>query len=146
MQPTKAQRFYASAWPEFIGFNGIALIVVILCLRSTGFRPSLLLEWPTNIWFVVVTLISALLGIFLAAIPGMLLMGPLFYHRSVVNGAPFEVGDRVQIIGGKYDGTVTHIYSTWQGNAVRVDLGEQAKTSYRDVFGPTQLLRVSNGR
>ncbi|HSG70431.1 MAG TPA: hypothetical protein VLA12_08445 [Planctomycetaceae bacterium] len=143
MEPTRSQRFYASGWPEFIWVIGGASIGVAAGLNSTEFRLGLLLEWPTNLWFGLVTIISALVGYFLAIFPGIFVIGPLLDDRSRINGAPFAVGDCVQIISGKHAGQVVKIYSTWQGDLVRVDLGEEAKHSYQDIFGPLQLLRVT---
>ena len=74
------------------------------------------------------------------------LVGALFIVRGRVNGGPFKPGDRVQIIGGSHDGILTHVYSGWQGNSLRVDLGEEAKTNFKDIFEPTQLLKVTSER
>lgn len=144
MEPTRWQRFFASGWPEFLWVVGGALIGVVVGLNSTEFRPGILLEWPTNVWIGLVILLSAITGFYLAVFPGMLIILPLFLERNRINGAPFEVGDCVQIIRGKYAGLITIVYSKWQGDGVRVDLGEEAKDSLEDIFGPSQLMRVTS--
>jgi len=95
-------------------------------------------------WYLLLTIVSAAFGFMLGIFPGVLLLGPLLHARGVANGAPFHEGDAVQIISGSHRGTITRVYSGWQGESVRVDLGVAAQRTYDDVFSPTQLLRVAN--
>ena len=86
-------------------------------------------------------ILGLLLGYFGAALIGWPILGTMYYERELKNGGPFEVGNAVQILAGPHKGRITRVYSTWQGNSVRVELGEEAKKTYKDVFSPTQLLR-----
>ncbi len=143
LNPTLAQRFYASQWPEYIWFGGATALTLSACLRSAGFNTESLTEsWSSAVWFFVVALLAAPLGICLAAFPGGLIFGPTIHERGRINGAPFRVGDRVQIIGGKFSGRTTVVYSTWQCESVRLKLGEPASEDYSDIYMPTQLLRI----
>ena len=46
----------------------------------------------------------------------------------------------VQILSGPHKGRIARIYSTWQRGTVRVELGEEEKEKFKDIFGPAQLL------
>ena len=61
-------------------------------------------------------------------------------------GGPFKAGAQVCILSGPHKGRIVRVYSRWRGNTVRVELGGQAKELYRDIFSPTQLLRVNDDR
>jgi len=42
---------------------------------------------------------------------------------------------------GPHRGRVTRVRERWQGDALRVELGPEANTAFKDIFSPTQLLR-----
>ncbi len=73
--------------------------------------------------------------------PGWFFIGPFFYAREMKNGGPFKVGDTVQILSGPHKGRISRVYSTWQGNTLRVELGTREKDEFKDIFSPAQLLR-----
>lgn len=95
-------------------------------------------------WYLLVIILAAALGLMLGVFPGVLILGPILHVRGIINGEPFHEGDVVQIIAGPHRGTVTRIYSGWQGDSVRVDLGPAAQNTYEDVFSPIEILRVPN--
>jgi hypothetical protein len=66
---------------------------------------------------------------------------PLYRARCLKNGAPFRVGDHVQILSGRYKGQVARVYSGWRDDSVRVELGGTEKEKFKDIFDPIQLLR-----
>ena len=100
----------------------------------------------SSLWFWLTYAAAMALCFLLSHCVGLVLGWPLlgtFYHEQMlINGGPFLVGDRVQILSGPHSGSVTTIYSTAQGNAVRVDLGETLKEAYEDIYAPTRLLLV----
>ncbi len=63
------------------------------------------------------------------------------------NGAPHHTGDSVMILSGQYSGMVTTIYEISKGQGgepvQRVELGEEAKMKYEDIFPEYALLRMS---
>jgi uncharacterized protein (DUF58 family) len=144
MKPTRAQLFFASAWPDRIWFTAGALAVnipvAVVCADSL--HP--LSAWWNFVQFAWLVLLALLLGLFLALFPGWLVVGPLYYSREVANGGPFEVGDRVRILSLPHRGRVSRVYSSWQGNSVRVELGAKEKEELKDIFCPNQLLRVES--
>jgi len=94
--------------------------------------------------FVYWVLIGIPIGLLLALFPGWLYIAPLLFERDRINGGPFKVGDTVQILAGPYKGRVGRVYSTWQGESLRVELGEKAKEDCKDIFSWGQLLREEN--
>jgi hypothetical protein len=141
MKPTRSQCFFASAWPSRIWFATIPLLLAFAVgLTCASFLDPLAVWWDfvRVAWFV---LLALLLGFFLAMFPGWLVIGPLFYDREVKNGGPFKVGDSVQILSGLHKGRVSRVYSTWQGNMLRVELGAGERDEFKDIFSSAQLLR-----
>jgi hypothetical protein len=69
-------------------------------------------------------------------------MYPILAIRGDMNGGPFKPGDTVQVLTGSHRGTITTVYSAWQGNSVRVRLGQkEEEETFKDVMCPWQLLR-----
>jgi hypothetical protein len=143
-QPTFCQRLFAGKWLFRLWFGSWSLAIVLLSLRASGFDPGQLKNWRTASLSLVITLLAAALGWALAAFPGCLILAPILQARARANGAPFAIGDTVQILSGPHSGTIAPVYSTWQGNQVRVHLGPAAADNYSDVFAPTDLLRVTH--
>ncbi len=123
----------------------VPLAVAILTVRSIGLNA----EYFGDPWYVVMlvvaTVLSLILGFFAAIPTAWVLLGPILMEQGIVNGGPFVPGDIVQIIAGPHRNRRSHVYSTWQHETVRVDLGEQAKAEYADIFAAFQLLRVEPG-
>lgn len=98
-------------------------------------------DWKYLLLFVAVILTSGpfgfMMGLVSTPIPDFLLK----YFAERMNGGPFKVGDRVQIIAGKFAGTVTIITDDWQGGDFRVDLGEAKRKEFSDIFGPNEIMR-----
>lgn len=63
-----------------------------------------------------------------------------------MNGAPHNVGEKVLILAGRFKGKVSTIreISTGQGGwpVLHVELGEDARDKYEDLFGSEALLRL----
>ena len=110
-----------------------------LC-ADTGYTFDLLPDWRATLWAFVVFVLGARRGSFWGFLLWLLLSG-LHEKLARKNGAPFAVGDRVQILAGPRKGTVSRVYSAWQGNTVRVRLGEREEENFKDIFSPHQLLR-----
>jgi hypothetical protein len=64
-----------------------------------------------------------------------------------VNGAPYKIGESVIVLSGPYSGKTSTIYEIAKGQGgqpvPRVDLGEEAKQRYQDLFEEYSLLRHS---
>lgn len=145
MEPSYAQRFFAGRWPGRIWFGGGALLSSVGFVWGAGFEPGIIRDMGMVGRYGALAIIGAVLGSCLAAFPGMLFWGPLLHGRALLNGAPFRKGDRVQIVGGKFDGVQSEVYAEWRGDGVRVALGDEAAAGHEDVFAPVQLIRLGRG-
>ena len=141
MRPTNAQYFFASPWPGRIWFTTIPLLLALAVGHTCASFLDPLSAWWDFVRFAWFVLLALLLGLFLAMFPGWFVIGPLFYGREMKNGGPFKVGDTVQILSGSHKGRIARVYSTWQGNTLRVELGAKEKEEFKDIFSPAQLLR-----
>ena len=119
------------------------MLTVVLFLWGAGFELALLNDWSMIGWFTLLSVIAAGLGYFLSIFPGVIFMGPHLYGRTLINGAPFEVGDRVQIIGGEFDGTQAEVLESYDRGVV-VALGDEADEKHKNVFDPIEVFRVTD--
>lgn len=100
------------------------------------------------IWVSWATL-ALIIGLsILAYFIGMLLLWPLFrVVCSKINGAPFGVGERVLILTGPHRGRLVSVYEITAGqggwNLLRLELGQDAKDSYKDIFEEYAVVRRS---
>jgi hypothetical protein len=141
VKPTRAQYFYASPWPLRIWFTAIPLLIAVAVGRTCASFLDPFAAWWDFVRFAWFVLLALLLVFFLTMFPGWFFIGPFFYGREMKNGGPFKVGDTVQILSGPHKGRVSRVYSTWQGNTLRVELGAREKDEFKDIFSPAQLLR-----
>jgi hypothetical protein len=144
MKPTRLQYFFASPWPSWMWFTVIPLGFAFAMGRICTSFLDPLAGWGEFVHFAWYVAIALLLGFFLALFPGWFVIGPLYYDRELKNGGPFKVGDTVQILSGPHKNRITQVYATWQGNSLRVELGEKEKKEFTDIFSPAELLREVN--
>jgi len=136
------QSFYAKDWPWKLVHASIFMAVVIFAVVASW--KVAFIDLKGFFLFVIIVLLSLPLGYFTGTLFTACFFGPLYTARGDVNGSPFAVGDMVQILSGPHKGRVVRIYSKWQGNSVRVELGEQEKETFGDVFSPHKLIREKN--
>jgi hypothetical protein len=141
MKATRIHYFYAQEWPTKIWFGSFLLLSVGLVILVCNPSTESLADWKIFLWFAAAVVLSLPLGYCAALLLGFFILGPLYYDRSQKNGGPFKIGDRVQILSGSHRGRVVRVRALWQGDRVRVDLGEKEKETFEDVFASTQLLR-----
>jgi len=152
MKPTRAQYFFANGRPlqVFFGLLFVAgplyFAYVVASILAGVYQP---LSDIWNLFRVSFLVIAALLmGVLLALVVAAFLAGifwpllrPLYKSRALKNGAPFRVGDNVQILVGRHKGRVARVYDDWRDECVRVELGEKEKENFSDIFSDIQLLR-----
>jgi len=85
-------------------------------------------------------LVAPITAVMCAAVMAPFIVYPLHCVLARRNGGPFKVGDRVQILNRSHRGTVSHVYSLWQGGSVRVALGDSHRESFTDIFSQHQLV------
>lgn len=138
--PTLAQRLFACNVPHhvLVGLSilGCVAVTVAVCLPVLTFSPLGI------IWFAFLLLVSVALGLIVGLFVGGLIVAPLNHVRSRLNGAPFRVGDRVQILCGRHNGETTDVYKVWaERNQVRVILTQADRDAVTDVYFYWQVCR-----
>lgn len=86
--------------------------------------------------------VAAVVGFGVAMVLSPFFVVPVYEIHTRLNGGPFAPGDHVCILSGPYAGRVSHVYQQWQHTSVRVELGDEAREAFQDVFGQHQLRRV----
>lgn len=111
---------------------------------NSGSFAFLLDNWDTIPCLFLAYASTAGLGFFAGAFFLSWLVLPLCRK---INGAPYQAGAHVLILSGDHAGKETIIYeiTTGQGGqpVPRVDLGPEAKESFRDLYDEYSLLRIS---
>jgi len=145
MKPTRIHYFYAQNWPAWIWFAVAPLLGVLIMASALGAPPDLTtLGAEAKIYFFLLGL-AWILGYLAAGLLGWFLLGPIYHYRAELNGAPFQPGDRVQILVGRDRGRVVRVAEVrdWRGD-LRVDLGELADLKGRAIFHFAQIIKVTN--
>lgn len=145
MKATREHYFYAKDWPLKIWFGVISVMCLVAAIAVTRPTMAVLKDWRSLLWLGAIVVMFQLLGYFAGILVGWFILGPIYYDRMLKNGGPFKVGDYVQILVGPHEDRVVRVYSLWQGDTVRVELGEREKDTFRDVYAPTKLLKQQDG-
>lgn len=142
LTPTLRQRLIASDWLPRLWMLVFALVITVWTIRSIGPVQHAFGNAWSALLFVAVLLLSGMLGFVVSVPAAWLLMGPTLMDQGHRNGGPFKPGDLVQVISGAYRNRVARVYSTWQCETVRVDLGEEVKRQFKDIYAAYQLLCI----
>jgi hypothetical protein len=128
MKPSLIRYFFGHGLKVSMCFGSLAL--AILVAQACG---------AFSIWTVIAVLVALPLGCIL----GALFLWPfIFQIGSKVNGAPFQKGELVHILNGRYRDKVGHIYEIWkERNSVLVDLGEETKKDGPHEFSYNEICR-----
>ncbi|MDF1666085.1 MAG: hypothetical protein P1V97_30285, partial [Planctomycetota bacterium] len=86
--------------------------------------------------------VSIILGFFISIFPGCFILGPILWEQAQINGAPYQVGDYVQIVGGEWDGEITEVRMLWQHGQPCLDLGPEAAENHNDIFNESSVILV----
>ena len=135
------QIFFAQDWPLRIWLTVGSVAAFVASVRACDVSMTTFSAWQPALWVLVVAVVSPMLGYFAAILLGVFIFGPMYYSRGRINGAPFKERDVVQVLTGPHRGKITTVYAMWQGDSVRVRLGEMESKTFKDVFQTTQLLR-----
>ena len=143
MKPSREQFFFANNWPFRIWVSLASAISLVLAVRVCEPSVAALHDWGYVLRLVVACALALIVG-FIASLPtAWIFLGPLCYQQAQFNGAPFRVGDHVQILVGIHSGRVVRIYELWESRCeVRVELGESERNDVTDVFSETQICRI----
>ena len=151
MKPSRIHYFVAGDWPSKIWAT--VFPVGFACFAASSCWQLLLspTRW-TDPLFVLGYLVSfALLGYFVSILVGWPILGPLYYARSLKNGEPFHIGDKVQVLSGPHRDRIVRVVNVFDiadwagGHRIEVELGAAVKEDHR-VFRSTQVLRVESAQ
>jgi hypothetical protein len=129
------------------------LVVPLLCVAimasTLGSPPALSpLDSDAKSYLLLLGL-AWFLGWAICSLAGPFILGPIYLHRAKLNGAPFAVGDMVEILVGPNRGRVLRVLEPLDGRGlVKVDLGEHASRKGKSIFGTgnffeeAQLIKV----
>ncbi len=135
-----AHPFYVT-W--VVGTIGLWVPLTIQFLES-GVFGALTADWSTIPLLLLCYAATSGLGFYAALFTISWLV--LLVSRRL-NGAPHEIGESVTVLSGPYSGRVSKIYEIPKGQGgqpvPRVDLGEEARQEYLDIFDDYCLLRMS---
>jgi hypothetical protein len=140
------QYLFARNWPAKIFFAAAAMLGLWL-----GIGISMSFSTETGSWLdfillrITPVIVLPVLAFFVSLPSAWMVLGPLYYFCSMLNGAPYHTCDHVRILVGPFRDRVGQIYAVWEERGqVRGDLGLEMK-DVRDVFAFTQVCRESAG-
>ena len=138
------QYFFARHSPFKIWLTLGTLLCVAVAIAACEPTPATLMEPGAVLWLIGVALLSLPAGWLCALLAGAVVFGSIYQCRCSRYGPPFQPGDWVRILAGPHRDRVSRVYSLWQGDTVRVELGEKEKAEFKDIFSPVQLLKVQD--
>ena len=140
--PSRSQYFFATGWPLYSLLLVSMFVGGILAGVSCEPSPAAMVQWQFDLLLSISMLVGMLVGLLAGLILATPILGPLYYHLGLKNGAPFQEGDRVRVLIGPHRDEIACVYTVWEErNQVRVDIGKQARREYKDVFGYAQVCR-----
>lgn len=141
IQISLTQRFFASGWLLRIWLGAFSLSLPLAGLSELNLRAVFAAGWHAWLPLVGASLLFEVVGLLLGVILACVVLAPLYRLRTPLNGGPFAVREMVVVLGGEYRGRHGRVYALWQGETVRVELGDEERASFRDIVGQHQLLQ-----
>jgi hypothetical protein len=140
------QYLFAKDWPLKVYFAVVAILGVWVAVVTCHPSVAMFRDWLYLLLFIVSIVVAPVLFCFLSLPCACMVLGPLYYFRARLNGAPFRVGDRVRILVGPHRDRIVQVYDVWgERRQVRVDLDAQTEKDVTDVFSFTQICRERVG-
>jgi hypothetical protein len=123
----------------FVGFPLAALIAVFLIIAP---GVVVLTDLKVMALLLAVVILAILLGVLVGALFICIFLSPFYLAVERMNGGPFKGGERVYVISGKAKGMTTKVYTGWQGLSARIELGEEEKANFKDVYSSLSLIKI----
>jgi len=141
--PTRTHRFFARNWLPRIWIVAFPALAALLMASALAPAPDLAGLGPDAKAYLLLIGIALALGLCVAALLGPFVLGPIYHWRAEVNGAPFQPGDRVEILVGANRGRVARVaeVSDWR-SSLRVEFTEPVARMAKTHFDFTQVLKV----
>jgi len=147
-KPSLVQKFFAQEWSFwFIGYSIGAVVAIVMVKAACPISLRLLGNWEFMMWYIVAILAATLpLGFVCTLFPGSILWYMLKEYVGRLNGAPYQVGDHIQIIAGKHAEAVTTVCEQSVGQdggiVLLVKLDEEAERKFTHAFESREVMRV----
>jgi len=88
-----------------------ALLCIFLAARACEPGLASFRDWHFLVLFVSVILLAPVAGCYASLLFMWFILGPVYYTRGRLNGAPYHEGDYVQILVGPHRGWVVRVYA-----------------------------------
>ncbi len=145
VKPTRVHYFFAQNWLARIWVVAIPSLSVLLMARGLGPAPEFAGFEAEAKNYLFLLGIALLLGLCVAALVGPFILGPIYHYRAELNGAPFQTGDRVEVLVGANSGRVARVAEVWEGRAhLRVDWDPAVARKSKTVFHFAQVIKVGD--
>lgn len=106
MKTTFLERFFASDRPAILWLSMVSFIPVIILALNVGCESRWHFDGFLLFSTLVLTIPVLVLGYLMGALTGCIIL-PLFCEiRDRINGAPFGIGEKIIILGGKDMGKI----------------------------------------
>ncbi len=129
-------------WIVRLWFYVIPLLFSLLFAQLLLEVYNPFIYWQDAIRCIFYFIVSLALGYMLSLILGIGIFGGICDTIEVSNGGPFEYGDYVIILFGKYKGRISYVYGSGQGDTYFVHLGPEEKSAFKDIFPGMQLFKI----
>ena len=120
-------------------------LFVLLTARALGPAPEIAGFEADARSYLFLLGIALLLGFCAVALVGPFILGPIYHYRAELNGAPFQTGDRVEVLVGANRGHVARVAEVWEWRGdLRVDWGTSVARKSRTIFHLAQVIKVGD--
>lgn len=144
VKPTRLHYFFAQGWPATILLVVVLSIFVSLAVLALGPAPQLVGFGAEARSYLFLLGIALLIGLCVSALLGPFILGPIYDRRAALNGAPFHIGDRVEVLVGRNRGSVARVSEVWESRgSLRVEWDNSVARQGRTTFGFAQVIKVS---
>lgn len=144
MTPSKVQYFLAQDWLAKVWMTIFPVLGAGVAVYASEIASSATTHLSSFFWLICLLILGAAIGWFGGILTGSVVLGPFYMAVARWNGAPFHPGEQVQILTGPYRDRILTVYAAYRDpDKVRVELGEEAKKKWTDVFPATEVCRVS---
>lgn len=142
MKVSPIQYLFAYDIPGTLCYVAFPIIVLLVAFSKAEIGIANLTD--IRMWgYLLVILISSIpIGLLLGGLFICFFLSPFYRAMVRVNGGPFDKGDKVYVIAGPQKGRIVEVYSQWQGLQVRIELGEEAKKTFKDVYSTLSLMKI----
>ena len=111
-------------------------------LKALHDGGALIGDWHVIGWIVLASIPIAAIGYIIGMIFIWMMLGGV---AARIQGWPFKVGEELVILAGKEKGRMAKVYDVWEPRGqVRLELGDAAKDSFKDVYCAVAVTRARN--